>query len=64
MLHMCVCTHSSFVENHPIRILDDGLLISEVVLSHEATVGKGKICYEEGAGMYYLLHGQNMQVLL
>jgi hypothetical protein len=30
MLHMCVCI---FVENHPIRILEDGLLISEVVLS-------------------------------
>jgi hypothetical protein len=26
--------HSHFVENHPIWILDDGPLISEVVLSH------------------------------
>jgi hypothetical protein len=26
--------HSRFVENHPIWILDDGLLISEVILSH------------------------------
>jgi hypothetical protein len=34
MLHMCVCMHSRFIENHQIWILDDGLLISEVVLSH------------------------------
>jgi hypothetical protein len=33
MLHMCVYMHSCFVENHPIRILEDGPLISEVVLS-------------------------------
>jgi hypothetical protein len=33
MLHMCVCMHSRFVENHPIRILEDGPFISEVVLS-------------------------------
>jgi hypothetical protein len=33
MLHMCVCMHSHFIENHPIWILEDGLLISEVVLS-------------------------------
>jgi hypothetical protein len=26
--------HSHFVESHPIRILEDGPLISEVVLSH------------------------------
>jgi hypothetical protein len=26
--------HSRFVENHPIRILEDGPLISEGVLSH------------------------------
>jgi hypothetical protein len=31
---MCVYMHSRFVENHPIRILQDGPLISEVVLSH------------------------------
>jgi hypothetical protein len=30
---MCVYMHSRFVENHPIRILEDGPLISEVVLS-------------------------------
>jgi hypothetical protein len=36
MLHVCVCMHSRFVENHPIRILEDELLISEVVLSHSA----------------------------
>jgi hypothetical protein len=35
MLRMCVYMHSHFVENHPIRILEDGPLISEVVLSHQ-----------------------------
>jgi hypothetical protein len=35
MLHMCVCKHSRFVKNHPIWILEDGLLISKVVLSQE-----------------------------
>jgi hypothetical protein len=34
MLRMCVYMHSHFVENHPIRILEDGPLIFEVVLSH------------------------------
>jgi hypothetical protein len=34
MLRMCVYMHSRFVENHLIRILEDGPLISEVVLSH------------------------------
>jgi hypothetical protein len=34
MLRMCVYMHSHFVENHPIRILEDRPLISEVVLSH------------------------------
>jgi hypothetical protein len=33
MLRMSVYMHSRFVENHPIRILEDGPLISEVVLS-------------------------------
>jgi hypothetical protein len=33
MLRMCVYMHSRFVENHPIRILEDGPRISEVVLS-------------------------------
>jgi hypothetical protein len=33
MLHMCVYMHSRFVKNHPIQILKDGPLISEVVLS-------------------------------
>jgi hypothetical protein len=36
MLRMCVYMHSRFVENHPIRILEDGPLISEGVLSHQA----------------------------
>jgi hypothetical protein len=30
---MCVYMYFRFVENHPIRILEDGPLISEVVLS-------------------------------
>jgi hypothetical protein len=34
---MCVCMHSRFVENHPIRILEDGPLISDVVLSQPTT---------------------------
>jgi hypothetical protein len=34
MLRMCVYMHSRFIENHSIRILEDGPLISEVVLSH------------------------------
>jgi hypothetical protein len=33
MLRMRVYLHSCFIENHPIRILEDGPLISEVVLS-------------------------------
>jgi hypothetical protein len=33
MLRMCVYMHSRFIENHPIRILEDGPHISEVVLS-------------------------------
>jgi hypothetical protein len=30
--------HSRFIENHPIRILEDGPLISEGVLSHTPLV--------------------------
>jgi hypothetical protein len=33
MLRMCVYMYSRFIENHPIRILKDGPLIFEVVLS-------------------------------
>jgi hypothetical protein len=33
MLHMCVCMHSCFVKNHLIRILEDGPLISELVVT-------------------------------
>jgi hypothetical protein len=33
MLHMCVCMHSRFIKNYLIWILEDGLFISEVVLS-------------------------------
>jgi hypothetical protein len=35
---MCVYMHSRFVENHPIQILEDGPLISEVVLSQSMTI--------------------------
>jgi hypothetical protein len=42
MLRMCVCMHSRFVENHPIQILEDGPLISEVVLSHYVLASSGK----------------------
>jgi hypothetical protein len=33
MLRICVYMHSRFIENHPIRILKDGPLISDMVLS-------------------------------
>jgi hypothetical protein len=33
MLRMCVYMHYHFIEDHPIRILEDGPLISEGVLS-------------------------------
>jgi hypothetical protein len=33
MLRICICMHSHFIENHPIWILEDGPLISEMVLS-------------------------------
>jgi hypothetical protein len=36
---MCVCMHSHFIENHLIRTLEDGPLISEVVLS-ELLIGE------------------------
>jgi hypothetical protein len=36
MLCMCVCMHSHFVKNHLIQILEDGPLISKVVLSQSA----------------------------
>jgi hypothetical protein len=38
MLHMCIYMHSRFIENHLIRILEDGALISEVVLSHSCSI--------------------------
>jgi hypothetical protein len=40
MLHICVCMHPRFIKNHPIRILKDGLLISEVVLSQGAATDR------------------------
>jgi hypothetical protein len=42
MLRMCVYMHSHFIENHPIQILNDGPLISEVVLSH---VCHSRLCH-------------------
>jgi hypothetical protein len=39
MFRTCVYMHSRFVENHPIRILKDGPLISEVVLSQRQAAG-------------------------
>jgi hypothetical protein len=41
---MCVYMHSRFVENHPIRILEDGPLIFEGVLSHQ--IYGGTCCLE------------------
>jgi hypothetical protein len=41
MLCMCVYKHSRFVENHPIRIVEDGPLISEGVLSQYAKTNRG-----------------------
>jgi hypothetical protein len=38
MLRMCVYMHSRFIENHPIWILEDGPLISEVVLSQQLSM--------------------------
>jgi hypothetical protein len=35
MLHMYICMHSRFNENHPIYILEGRPLISEVVLSQQ-----------------------------
>jgi hypothetical protein len=52
MLHMCVYMHSRFVENHPIRILEDRPLISEGVLSHgaQATHGSPRAALSREAG--------------
>jgi hypothetical protein len=38
---MCVCMHFGFIENHLMWILEDGPLISEVVLSHLGTSARG-----------------------
>jgi hypothetical protein len=43
MLRMCVYKHSHFVENHPIRILEDEPLISEGVLSQRAVKGIAQV---------------------
>jgi hypothetical protein len=40
MLRICVCIHSCFVKNHPIQILEDGPLISEVVLSQNGIIAR------------------------
>jgi hypothetical protein len=41
MVHMCVYMHSRFIENHLIWILEDGPLISEVVLSQRQINSNG-----------------------
>jgi hypothetical protein len=47
MLHMCVCMHSRFVENQPIQILEDGPLISEVVLSQVTQETGGHVLHHK-----------------
>jgi hypothetical protein len=51
MLCMCVYMHFRFVENHPIRILEDGPLISEGVVS------QSHICVESGRNARRFLRG-------
>jgi hypothetical protein len=46
MLRMCVYMHSRFVKNDPIRILEDGPLISEVVLSQGCNVAYLRLVYK------------------
>jgi hypothetical protein len=44
MIRMCVYMHSRFIKNHPIRILEDGPLIFEVLLSQpEPPVRRGGV---------------------
>jgi hypothetical protein len=43
MFHMCVYMHSHFIENHPIRILEDGPRIFEGVLSQEGDDLRGSV---------------------
>jgi hypothetical protein len=62
MLHMCICMHSRFVENHPIRILKDRPLISEVVLSHCIIFSKMKSSYI--SSMEHLPGGDMMTLLM
>jgi hypothetical protein len=57
MLHMCVCMHSRFVENQPIQILEDGPLISEVVLSQ--VTQESHVCYDKFSSR---TGDQNLQV--
>jgi hypothetical protein len=40
MLRMCVYMHSRFIENHLIWILEDGPLISKVVLLQDGSGGR------------------------
>jgi hypothetical protein len=55
MLRMCACMHSRFVENHPIRILEDGLLISKVILSQDDNAEVKRITRK--SKMYHLIEG-------
>jgi hypothetical protein len=54
MLHMCVCMHSRFIENHSIRILEDGSLISEVVLLQCCHTSRG---LQWVVGLRYIMKG-------
>jgi hypothetical protein len=52
MLRTCVYMHSHFIENHPIRILEDGPLIFEVVRSQ--SVGRIRPATNGGAPLLHL----------
>jgi hypothetical protein len=58
MLRMYVYMHSRFVENHLIRILKDGPLISEVVLSHRIEAWRVERAVREWADGPFLVLGR------
>jgi hypothetical protein len=58
---MCVYMHSRFVENHPIRILEDGPLIFEVVLS-QGVIGAAGQAGLEGKGGRWATAGPERNV--
>jgi hypothetical protein len=53
MLHMCICMHYRFVENHPIRILEDGPLFLRWFYHRNAS-----------ANMFYLLKNLLLLILV